>query len=76
MFYRNLFAAFCFAFFVIALSTRSPLAFLATLLCGALSRTAARKDWPNPHFIAARRESGTDSGEQETEHRDEGSEQQ
>jgi hypothetical protein len=49
-FYRNLFATLCFAFFALALATHAPWAYFAALLCGALSRTAVRKKWPEPPF--------------------------
>jgi len=47
-FYRNFFAVLCFAFFLAGLTTQAPLAFLAAMLCGALSRTAGKKGWPDP----------------------------
>ncbi|HPI98804.1 MAG TPA: hypothetical protein PLV56_08665 [Synergistales bacterium] len=49
-FYRNLFAAFCFGFFIVALATKSPYAFWGAMLCGALSRTATKKGWPDPSY--------------------------
>lgn len=48
IFYRNLFATLCFAFFVVALATRAPWAYLGAMFCGALSRTAVKKKWPDP----------------------------
>ncbi|WP_284152796.1 hypothetical protein [Desulfofustis limnaeus] len=47
-FYRNLFAVLCFAFFLAGITTNSPFAFLVAMLSGALSRTAAKKGWPDP----------------------------
>lgn len=47
-FYRNIFAILCFAFFLAAITTNSPFAFLVAVCCGALSRTAEKKGWPNP----------------------------
>ena len=48
IFYRNLFATLCFAFFAVALVTRAPWAYLGAMFCGALSRTAVKKKWPDP----------------------------
>jgi len=48
--YRNVFAILTFAVLLIAFITHSPAAFFATLIFGALSRTAARKEWRNPWF--------------------------
>ena len=48
--YRNLFAILAFVALVIAFITHSPVAFLAVLIFGALSRTAFRKGWKNPWF--------------------------
>ncbi len=48
VFYRNLFATLCFAFFAVALVTRAPWAYLGAMLFGALSRTATKKKWPDP----------------------------
>jgi hypothetical protein len=50
IFYRNFFAVLCFAFFAVALATRTPWAYFGAMLCGALSRTAVRKKWPDPPF--------------------------
>ena len=50
MFYRNLFAALCFIFFALGLGFHSPHAFWGALMCGAFSRTAVRKQWPDPPF--------------------------
>jgi len=47
-FYRLLFAVLCFAFFLAAITTKSPFAFLVAAVCGALSRTAEKKGWPDP----------------------------
>ncbi len=47
-FYEKLFASLCFAFFVVAIITKVPFAFLAAALCAALSRTARKKGWPDP----------------------------
>ncbi len=47
-FYRNLFAVLCFAFFLTAITTKLPFAFLVAMLCGMLSRTAEKKGWPDP----------------------------
>ncbi|MDR3255979.1 MAG: hypothetical protein LBT31_10485 [Synergistaceae bacterium] len=49
-FYRNVFALLTFAVFACALLTTSPAAFGASLLFGALSRTAVKKNWKNPEF--------------------------
>ena len=49
-FYRNLFALLTFAAFGVALITKSPIAFFAILLLGALSRTSIKKRWSNPWF--------------------------
>jgi hypothetical protein len=49
-FYRNLFALLCFLFFAFALGTGSPHAYWGALMCGALSRAAVRKQWPDPPF--------------------------
>jgi len=48
--YRNAFAILTFVALIIALTTHSPVAFFAVLIFGALSRTAARKEWRNPWF--------------------------
>jgi len=48
--YRNVFAILTFVALIAAFTTHSPHAFLAVLLFGALSRTAARKEWRNPWF--------------------------
>ncbi|MDR1472563.1 MAG: hypothetical protein LBS75_08565 [Synergistaceae bacterium] len=66
-FYRNVFAIATFTSFAAALATDSPAGFMAALAFGALSRTAARKNWKNPAFAARlpwlarppREESGT-----------------
>lgn len=50
MFYRNFFAGLCLIFFVIGVLTRSPYALWAVLICGAFSRTAVKKGWPDPSF--------------------------
>jgi hypothetical protein len=61
-FYRNVFALAAFITFACAVITNSPFAFLATLIFGALSRTAVQKNWGNQAFteripwIAARRQ--------------------
>jgi len=49
-FYRNFFAALCFGFFFFAMITRSPHGFWGAMICGALSRTAVKKKWPEPPF--------------------------
>ena len=49
-FYRNFFALLTFVAFGIAFFTKSPIALLATLLFGTLSRTAVKKGWRNPWF--------------------------
>lgn len=51
MFYRNVFTALCFAFFAVGVGSNSPTAFLMTLFFGALSRTAVKKGWRDPHFM-------------------------
>ena len=56
MFYRNLFAGLCFLFFGLGFLLKSPHAFWGALMCGALSRTAARKKWPDPPFAAVIRD--------------------
>ena len=48
MFYRNFFAALCFIFLALGLGFHSPHAFWGALMCGAFSRTAVRKQWPDP----------------------------
>jgi len=53
MFYRNLFAALCFVFLALGLALHSPHAFWGCLMCGAFSRTAVRKKWPDPPFAVA-----------------------
>ncbi len=50
MFYKNLFAGLCFFSFIIGVLTRSPHALWATMIFGALSRTAVKKHWPDPPF--------------------------
>jgi hypothetical protein len=47
-FYRNVFAVLCFAFFFAGVMTQAPFAFLAAMFCGALSRTAGKRGWPDP----------------------------
>ena len=49
-FYRYFFALLCFVFFGWAYFLNSPHGYIAALLCGALSRTATRKQWKNPPF--------------------------
>ncbi|MBM9518283.1 hypothetical protein JWG39_00445 [Desulforhopalus vacuolatus] len=44
-FYETLFAVFCFAFFLVALTTQTPFAYLAAAIFAALSRTAKKKGW-------------------------------
>jgi hypothetical protein len=48
-FYRNTFAILCIGFFLAALTTKAPFAFLAAMLFGALSRTAEKKGWSDPY---------------------------
>ncbi len=50
IFYSRLFALFAFVSFAAALWSENPYAYLATLLCGAVSRTAWRKKWDEPPF--------------------------
>ena len=50
MFYRNLFAALCFLFLLIGLATSSVYAYWLCLFCGAFSRTAVKKKWPDPPY--------------------------
>lgn len=47
-FYRNIFAVLCFAFFLAAITTGSPFAFLMAMAFGVGSRTAEKKRWPDP----------------------------
>lgn len=51
-FYKTLFAALCFAFFLAGISTKSPFAFLVAIFCGALYRTADKRDWSDPDFLS------------------------
>ena len=50
MFYRNLFAGFCFVFFIVGILTRSPHALWGAMISGALSRTAVKKGWSDPPY--------------------------
>ncbi|HDQ92687.1 MAG TPA: hypothetical protein ENN89_01045 [Synergistetes bacterium] len=56
-FYRYLFAALCFSSLAAGILMGSPTAFLLVLLFGALSRTAAKKSWPDPPFAEKLNES-------------------
>lgn len=44
-FYQIFFAILCFAFFLVAITTRAPFAFLVAMLFAVLSRTAEKKGW-------------------------------
>lgn len=47
-FYKYLFAILCFAFFLAAVTTQTPFAFMAAMIFAMLSRTAEKKGWPDP----------------------------
>lgn len=47
-FYKSLFGALCFAFFLAGISTGAPFAFLAALVSGAFYRTADKRQWSDP----------------------------
>jgi len=51
-FYKDLFASLCFITFGAALAFNHPYLFFAALMFGALSRTAARKQWDDPPWAA------------------------
>ena len=50
-FYRYFFAMLCFICLGVGMWTNSHHGFAGALICGAFSRTAARKKWRNPKFI-------------------------
>jgi len=47
-FYRNLFAILAFAFFIVAITTHLPFAYLVAMFSAMLSRTAEKKGWTDP----------------------------
>ena len=49
-FYRNLFAGLCFIFLLAGLRFGSARAFWGCMVCGAFSRTAMKKRWPDPLY--------------------------
>ena len=49
-FYKDLFAILCFIFFGAALAFHDARLYFGALMCGALSMTAKRKQWPDPFW--------------------------
>jgi mannose/cellobiose epimerase-like protein (N-acyl-D-glucosamine 2-epimerase family) len=49
-FYRNIFALMAFTAFAVAIASDSSAAFASTLVFGALSRAAVKKNWKTPDF--------------------------
>lgn len=50
-FYKDLFASLCFIAFGAALALKYPMLFVSAVMFGALSRTAARKQWEDPEWF-------------------------
>ncbi len=53
MFFRDFFASLCFISFALALATHHPYLYFAAMMCGCLSLTAKKKQWPNPSWSDA-----------------------